>query len=262
MVVGLATPALAAIAIDQAIEGRIGWGFYLLAAALASSWLIGVGARPTATRFNLAVGRSLMRRSVGHALDIGLPGRRPFNDGDLLLRAASLALYIPSYATVMLRVGTGLVMAIGSLVALFAIHWLFALVLLVVVGALFFLARRLVAVLTAEQSEYETLNASMVTPTRTRWPVAAASAPPARWSARSTVATAARVFAALRSLSAAHTTVVIAHRASTAAAADVVAWIVDGRIERLAPHGELWRDAAYRSAFVAVGAEESREMVE
>ena len=484
-----------------------------------------------------------MQRSLGHALDIGLPGRRPFNDGDLLLRAASLALYIPSYATVMLRVGTGLVMAIGSLVALFAIHWLFALVLLAVVGALFFLARRLVAVLTAEQSEYETLNASMVNAytdalagrrsiraagtlereiervtkplaalvatgrkllrVMGRGAVALASAdhgvlviaaaagvsllavgeltagamlaavrysqmaysnvasvfdngwfqigmlraqaakvmellavPPAnpvaearhregdagqvtfqdvsvrgdgernilegvnldvprgatiavvgrsgvgkttlgslvgrlfdpdagevrlsgtplpgwpaqtlaqtvayafekpallgdtvrdaialgrevddddvRSAARSVeadgfiarlpqgyqtrlqdapmsggelqrlglaraalgnapvlvlddalssldVATAARVFAALRSLSAAHTTVVIAHRASTAAAADVVAWIVDGRIERLAPHGELWRDAAYRGAFVAVGTEESREMVE
>ena len=69
------------------------------------------------------------------------------------------------------------------------------------------------------------------------------------------VATAARVFAALRSLSAVRTTVVIAHRASTAAAADVVAWLVDDRIARLAPHDELWRDPAYRAAFVTTGAE-------
>ena len=162
IVVGLATPALAAIAIDQAIGGRIDWGFFLLAVALALSGLIGMAAPPIATRFRIALGRSLMQRSVDHALDVGLPGRRPFNDGDLLHRAASLAPNMSRYATVMLRVGTSLVMAIGSLVALFAIHWLFVLVLLAVIGLLLLAARRLVAVLTAEQSEYETLNARMI----------------------------------------------------------------------------------------------------
>ena len=94
-------------------------------------------------------------------MEIGLPGRRPFDDGDLLLRAA-LAPGLTGYVTVMLRAGTGLVMAIGSLVALAAIHWLFVLVLAAVVGLLAFVVRRLVAVLTAEQSEYETLRAGMV----------------------------------------------------------------------------------------------------
>ena len=88
VVVGLATPAVAAIAIDQAIEGRIDWGFALLAIALVSSGLIGMAAPPVATRFSVALGRSLAQRSMDHALEIGLPGRRPFNDGDLLLRAA------------------------------------------------------------------------------------------------------------------------------------------------------------------------------
>ena len=63
------------------------------------------------------------------------------------------------------------------------------------------------------------------------------------------VATAARVFSALRSLKDVHTTVIVAHRANTAAMSDVVAWLVDGRISRLAPHAELWRDPAYRAAF-------------
>ena len=161
VVVGLATPAVAAIAIDQAIEGRIGWGFALLAIALVSSGLIGMAAPPIATRFSVALGRSLAQRSMDHALEIGLPGRRPFNDGDLLLRAA-LAPGLTGYVTVMLRAGTGLVMAIGSLVALAVIHWLFVLVLLAVVGLLALVARRLLAVLTAEQSEYETLRAGMV----------------------------------------------------------------------------------------------------
>ena len=58
---------MAAVAIDQAIEGRIGRGFFLLAAALALSWLIGVAAPPVATRFSIALGRSLTQRSVDHA---------------------------------------------------------------------------------------------------------------------------------------------------------------------------------------------------
>ena len=65
------------------------------------------------------------------------------------------------------------------------------------------------------------------------------------------VATAARVFAALGSLSKERTALVVAHRASTAASADVVAWLVDGRIRKVAPHSELWKDSAYRAAFMS-----------
>ncbi|MDE0442735.1 MAG: ABC transporter ATP-binding protein [Gammaproteobacteria bacterium] len=64
------------------------------------------------------------------------------------------------------------------------------------------------------------------------------------------VATAGRVFAALGSLSQDRTAIIVAHRASTAATADLVAWLVDGRIERVATHADLWDDPAYRAAFV------------
>ena len=64
------------------------------------------------------------------------------------------------------------------------------------------------------------------------------------------VATAARVFAALGSLSEDRTAIIVAHRASTAASADVVSWLVDGRMHRVAPHAELWGDPAYRAAFM------------
>ena len=69
------------------------------------------------------------------------------------------------------------------------------------------------------------------------------------------VATAARVFAALGALSEDRTAVIVAHRASTAASADVVSWLVDGRIHRVAPHAELWRDPAYRAAFMGRSSE-------
>jgi ATP-binding cassette, subfamily B, bacterial len=45
------------------------------------------------------------------------------------------------------------------------------------------------------------------------------------------------------------TRVVIAHRASTAARADSVAWIDGGRLRGYAPHEELWADPGYRAVF-------------
>lgn len=45
------------------------------------------------------------------------------------------------------------------------------------------------------------------------------------------------------------TRLVVAHRASTAAHADLVVWLVDGRVRCVAPHHELWSDPAYRDVF-------------
>ncbi|MCY4013141.1 MAG: hypothetical protein OXG82_10540 [Gammaproteobacteria bacterium] len=50
---GLATPALAAVAIDQAVAGRIGWGFFGLAGAMVASALIGTASGPVAARFGV-----------------------------------------------------------------------------------------------------------------------------------------------------------------------------------------------------------------
>jgi ATP-binding cassette, subfamily B, bacterial len=45
------------------------------------------------------------------------------------------------------------------------------------------------------------------------------------------------------------TRLIVAHRTATAASADLVAWLDDGRIRALAPHAELWPDPAYRELF-------------
>ncbi|MDQ3905345.1 MAG: ABC transporter ATP-binding protein/permease, partial [Actinomycetota bacterium] len=45
------------------------------------------------------------------------------------------------------------------------------------------------------------------------------------------------------------TRLVVAHRASTAAHADLVAWLDDGRVRYLAPHHELWKQPGYREVF-------------
>ena len=162
IVVGLATPAFAGAAIDQAVDGRIGWGFVGLAGVMVASSVVGMAHGPLAARFGIALGGRLTRRMVAHALDIGLPGRRPIDDGDLLNRAGSLAPNMPGYPAVLRSVGTGLVMAAGSLAALLLIHWLFVVAWLVVVGLLALLARRLMAVLSAAQLDYDELNGRMV----------------------------------------------------------------------------------------------------
>ncbi len=45
------------------------------------------------------------------------------------------------------------------------------------------------------------------------------------------------------------TRLVVAHRASTAAHADLVVWLADGQVRCVAPHHELWREPAYRDVF-------------
>jgi ATP-binding cassette, subfamily B, bacterial RamA/AmfB len=62
-------------------------------------------------------------------------------------------------------------------------------------------------------------------------------------------ATEAQVNSAIRALRAGRTTLIVAHRASTAARADVVVWLHEGRVRALAPHGRLWLDPAYRAIF-------------
>ncbi|MGH3921751.1 MAG: ATP-binding cassette domain-containing protein, partial [Pseudonocardiaceae bacterium] len=70
-------------------------------------------------------------------------------------------------------------------------------------------------------------------------------------------ATELQVQDALAALRGVRTCVVVAHRAATAARADLVAWLDRGRIRALAPHAVLWDDPEYRATFAAslVGAQ-------
>jgi ATP-binding cassette, subfamily B, bacterial len=66
-------------------------------------------------------------------------------------------------------------------------------------------------------------------------------------------ATEAQVNAAIRELRAGRTTLIVAHRASTAARADVVVWLHEGRVRGVAPHDQLWLEPAYRAVFGGAG---------
>lgn len=49
------------------------------------------------------------------------------------------------------------------------------------------------------------------------------------------------------------TRLLVAHRAASAARADAVAWLDDGRVRALGPHEELWKIAGYRAVFADGG---------
>jgi ATP-binding cassette subfamily B protein len=59
-----------------------------------------------------------------------------------------------------------------------------------------------------------------------------------------------RVSQALTSHLGGRTCLIIAHRAATAARADLVAWLDRGKLRALGPHHELWADPGYRSVFL------------
>lgn len=62
-------------------------------------------------------------------------------------------------------------------------------------------------------------------------------------------ATEAQVNEALSELRKGKTTLIVAHRAGTAARADTVVWLDAGRVRAMAPHWQLWRDPGYRAVF-------------
>ncbi|MDQ4009854.1 MAG: ABC transporter ATP-binding protein/permease [Actinomycetota bacterium] len=58
-----------------------------------------------------------------------------------------------------------------------------------------------------------------------------------------------QVGAALTTGSGGQTRLIIAHRVATAARTDLVAWLDQGKLRRLGPHNDLWRDPDYRALF-------------
>ncbi|KUJ68072.1 ABC transporter ATP-binding protein [Streptomyces albus subsp. albus] len=61
--------------------------------------------------------------------------------------------------------------------------------------------------------------------------------------------TESRVAEALARRAAHRTRLIVAHRAATAARADLVVWLEDGRVRAVAPHARLWHLADYRAVF-------------
>ncbi|MER6384229.1 ABC transporter ATP-binding protein [Streptomyces sp. NPDC001250] len=61
--------------------------------------------------------------------------------------------------------------------------------------------------------------------------------------------TEAEVSRALAELFKDRTRIIVAHRASTAARADLVAWLEEGCLRAVAPHAQLWDDPDYRAVF-------------
>jgi ATP-binding cassette subfamily B protein len=57
------------------------------------------------------------------------------------------------------------------------------------------------------------------------------------------------LYTALQDRSVRRTVLTVTHRPATAARADLVAWLENGRLRAVARHADLWRDPAYRAVF-------------
>ncbi|GAB2829416.1 ABC transporter ATP-binding protein [Actinoallomurus bryophytorum] len=66
-------------------------------------------------------------------------------------------------------------------------------------------------------------------------------------------ATEAEIRHAIRHAWDGRTALIVAHRPGTADAADLVAWLYEGRLRALRPHAELWQDPQYRAIFQGQG---------
>lgn len=62
-------------------------------------------------------------------------------------------------------------------------------------------------------------------------------------------ATEVRIAAALTGSGGGRTRLVVTHRAATAARADLVVWLAEGRVRAVGRHADLWADPAYREVF-------------
>ncbi|MFC7484022.1 ATP-binding cassette domain-containing protein [Luedemannella flava] len=63
------------------------------------------------------------------------------------------------------------------------------------------------------------------------------------------IVTGMRIASALASGRGARTTVVVTHRPTAAAGADLVVWLAAGSVRAVAPHADLWPDPDYRAVF-------------
>src|SRR5690606_1148345 len=92
----------------------------------------------------------------------GLPGRRPFDHGDLLSRISGDAAAVAGYPATLLSVGTGLLVAGVSVVALLWAHWLFVAALTSILLVTSFMLSRLFASIGQGELEIRALNGRLV----------------------------------------------------------------------------------------------------
>ena len=124
----LAIPVVAAVCVNQAVLGQMGWGFWAFTALLMTSWFYDALSDPIATRFSSAIRFRSTSSVLKKALELGIPGVRPFTDGDLLQRVSDDAAGLADSPKTIVNVVMGLVAAIGCVLALVFIHWSFVIV--------------------------------------------------------------------------------------------------------------------------------------
>ncbi|HEX9889847.1 MAG TPA: ABC transporter ATP-binding protein, partial [Nitriliruptorales bacterium] len=148
LVVGLTTlalPELVGRTLDATVAGEVTWHLWATVTVIVVSVVTSLFDPPLLASVQAGGAMSLTRDLVRHCLRLGIPGRRPFEHGDLLNRAAGDVPAAVRYTTTRLELTVQAMIAVGSAIGLALVHWSFLLVLVAGVLVLTSLARRVLA---------------------------------------------------------------------------------------------------------------------
>lgn len=118
----LATPLVLAAAIDQIISGTLSWGLQAYVAIAVAGLLADGFGRIADVKWHARLNFRLATDTLAKGLALGLPGRARFERGDLIYRSVSDVGGAAGLPQTFVTVSTGLLLAVGSVVALAFLH--------------------------------------------------------------------------------------------------------------------------------------------
>ena len=118
----LATPLVLAAAIDQIISGTLSWGLQAYVAIAVAGLLADGFGRIADVKWHARLNFRLATDTLAKGLALGLPGRARFERGDLIYRSVSDVSGAAGLPQTFVTVSTGLLLAVGSVVALAFLH--------------------------------------------------------------------------------------------------------------------------------------------
>ena len=118
----LVTPLVLAAAIDQIASGMLSWGLQAYVAVAAAALLADGFGRIADVKWHGRLNFRLATDTLAKGLTLGLPGRARFERGDLIYRSVGDVGGAARLPQSFVTVSTGLLLAVGSVVALAFLH--------------------------------------------------------------------------------------------------------------------------------------------
>ena len=118
----LVTPLVLAAAVDQIASGTLSWGVQAYVAVAAAALLAAGFGRIADVKWHARLNFRLATDTLAKGLTLGLPGRARFERGDLIYRSVGDVGGAARLPQSFVTVSTGLLLAVGSVVALAFLH--------------------------------------------------------------------------------------------------------------------------------------------